>query len=170
MTEPTVRGLGSIIHDAVRDHGVGLAAYVADHLLSDVTDAIKKAPDIHLVTAAREDEGLGVLAGAYMGGRRGIMLMQSSGFALCMNALGSMILPYQIPIPMIVGLRGDLGEFNVAQIVGGQSVEPTCRTLGIPYEAPTSRNDLAAVLDGMLKTSYSTHRPVCIGIRRSLTS
>ena len=161
-------GLGKIVVEALQDHDIDLGAYVADHLLSEVAGELRAVDGFELLTMTREDEGLGVLAGACVAGRPGMMLMQSSGFGLCMNALASFVLPYQIPIPMLVGLRGDVGEFNIAQIAGGQAVGRICESLGIPYEAPSSLEEMAYVLPGMVTTCLSTERPICIGIRRDL--
>lgn len=170
MVQDVKTRLGEVAAEVLAKHGVGIAAYVADHLLSTMTDEIGRRDDMRLVTSAREDEGVAMIAGAYLGGMRGAMLMQSSGFGLCSNALASFVLPYQIPVPMIVGLRGDLGEFNVAQIAGGQAVGPTCRALGVPYEVPSSLAEFELVLDGMLDTCFATQRAVCIGVRRSLVA
>lgn len=160
--------LGEVVNGVLRDRGVTTACYVADHLLSSISDDMIAAPHFELLPVAREDEGLGILAGAYLGGQRGVMMMQSSGFALCANALGSLLLPYQIPVLMLVGLRGDLGEFNIAQVVGGQYVEPACRDLGVPYWAPASLDELARILPGAVDTCFATKLPVSIGIRRGL--
>lgn len=156
------------VRNSLGAHDVSIAAYVADHLLAPIVEGVLEAGKPRLVSVAREDDGIALLGGAYLGGQRGVMLMQSSGFGLCLNALASFILPYQLPVPMVVGLRGDLGEFNIAQVAGGQAIAPVCMALGIPYEAPSTLDELDAVLDGLLETSYATNRPVCIGIRRSL--
>jgi sulfopyruvate decarboxylase TPP-binding subunit len=58
------------------------------------------------VCATREDEALGTLTGAYMGGLRGVVMMQTSGFALIANALASLVVPYQIPAIIVVSERG----------------------------------------------------------------
>ncbi|BCB90020.1 decarboxylase [Phytohabitans suffuscus] len=166
----TVSRLSSTLVPELARFQVELGAYVPDHLISGVTDELRDRPGFQLVAAAREDEGLAILAGAYTAGTRGVMLMQSSGFGLCLNAIASLLLPYQIPVPMIVGLRGGIGEFNVAQLAGGQSVAPVCASLGIPYAAPASFEILSAILPGMLKTCFSTGRPVCVGIQRSLAA
>lgn len=161
--------LGEAVTSSMRKNGVTTACYVADHLLAAICDSLDDAPDFTLLPVAREDEGLGILAGAYLAGSRGAMLMQSSGFALCANVLGSLLVPYQIPVVMFVGLRGDLGEFNVSQVSGGQAVAPTCQMLGIPYWAPVTLQGLERILDGAFYTAFSTKTPVCIGIRRSVT-
>ncbi len=166
----TASRLSRVVLPALEEFHVELGAFVPDHLIAGVTDDLRDRPGFRLVAATREDEGLGVLAGAYAAGTRGVMFMQSSGFGLCLNALASLLLPYQIPVPMFVGLRGGVGEFNVAQMAGGQAVAPVCAALGIPYAAPVSFELLSAILPGMLKTCFSTGRPVCVGIQRTLAA
>lgn len=161
--------LGEIIVSHLLKNEVRLVGYVADHLLTGITTLLAGTPEVRLLAVTREDEGLAIMGGSYLGGQRGVMLMQSSGFGLCVNALASFLKPYQIPVPIIVGLRGGLGEFNVAQIAGGLAVPDICRSLGIPYLAPVSLGHLDRTLGGMLETSFSTGHPVCIGIGRELT-
>jgi sulfopyruvate decarboxylase TPP-binding subunit len=161
--------LGEIVVSHLMKSDVRLAGYVADHLLASVAVALEARPEARLLTVTREDEGLAILAGSYLGGQRGVMLMQSSGFGLCANALASFLIPYQIPVPMIVGLRGGVGEFNVAQMAGGQAVPDICRALGVPYMAPVSLEHLDRTLGGLLDTSFATGQCVCIGIGRDLT-
>lgn len=160
--------LGKAVVAALDGFDIDLAAYVADHMLDGIVEEFTLGGQRRLLTSTREDEALAVLAGAYLGGQRGVMFMQSSGFALCANALGSVLLSYQIPIPMIVGLRGQLGEFNVAQVIGGDLVEATCRAMGLLYIEPRSHEELERDLPLALTTCFGTERPVCVGIGRSL--
>jgi sulfopyruvate decarboxylase TPP-binding subunit len=161
--------LGEIIVSHLIKNEVRLAGYVADHLLAGVVSALEVRSETRLLTVTREDEGLAILAGSYLGGQRGVMLMQSSGFGLCANALASFLGPYQIPVPMIVGLRGGVGEFNIAQMTGGQALPDICRALGVPYLAPVSLDHLDRTLGGLLDMSFSTGQSACIGIGRDLT-
>jgi sulfopyruvate decarboxylase TPP-binding subunit len=161
--------LGEIIVGHLLKSDVRLAAYVPDHLLAGIVTALEARPEARLLPVTREDEGLSIVAGSYLGGQRGVMLMQSSGFGLCANALASFLVPYQIPVPMIVGLRGGVGEFNVAQLTGGQAVPDICRALGVLYLAPVSLEHLDRTLGGLLDTSFSTGQSVCVGIGRDLT-
>ena len=73
---------------------------------------------------AREEEALGIVAGAWMGGLRGIVLMQTSGFATLPNALASLAVPFQIPSLMMVSERGTLGEFNIGQQLVARTMRP----------------------------------------------
>lgn len=65
------------------------------------------------VCTTREDEAIGMVAGAWMGGMKALVMMQTSGFALIANALASLTVPLQIPTIMATSERGTLGEFNV---------------------------------------------------------
>ena len=75
----------------------------------------------------REEEAVGIVTGAWMGGMRGIVLMQTSGFATLPNALASLAVPYQIPLLMIVSERGTLGEFNLGQAMVCRTMRPVLR-------------------------------------------
>jgi sulfopyruvate decarboxylase TPP-binding subunit len=163
-----VSKLSEVVASGLKAADVKFGAYVADHLLSGITEELSATKGFRLQTVAREDEGMAIIGGAYLGGASGVMLMQSSGFALCANVLGSFLLPYQIPVPMLVGLRGGIGEFNVAQLHGGQSVAPICAALGVPYFEPVSLEEFADTFSGVVETCFSTGRSVCIAIRRTI--
>ena len=77
------------------------------------------------IGATREDEAIGTLTGAYMGGLRGVGMMQTSGFALIANALASLVVPYQIPAIIVVSERGTMGEFNSGQATVARTMRPT---------------------------------------------
>ena len=69
---------------------------------------------------------MGIVTGAYLAGRRGIVLMQTSGFATLPNALASLVVPFQIPLLMMVSERGTLGDFQLGQALAylkGQPVQ-----------------------------------------------
>lgn len=86
--------------------------YVPDNVLTPLIRGVTGDNYSLTVGATREDEALGTAAGAYMGGMRGVVMMQTSGFALIANSLASLIVPYQIPTVLVVSERGTLGEFN----------------------------------------------------------
>lgn len=89
------------------------------------------------VNATREDEALGTLAGAYMGGLRGVVMMQTSGFALIANALASLVVPYQIPAILVVSERGTLGEFNTGQATVARTLRPTLDSVAVTHHTLT---------------------------------
>src|SRR5262249_45185077 len=81
-------------------------------------------PECRVVTVTREEEGVGLLAGAWLAGRRGALLMQNSGLGNSVNALASPCVASQIPMVLLISHRGDLGEFNPAQGPQGHARRP----------------------------------------------
>ena len=72
-------------------------------------------------------------SGAWMGGTRGILLMQTSGFATLPNVIASLAVPFQIPVLMMVSERGTLGEFNIGQSLVAHTMRPVLECLGVEH-------------------------------------
>jgi sulfopyruvate decarboxylase TPP-binding subunit len=100
------------ILDAFRGNDVRLVAYVPDKVLIPLIDGAHEDTFFTAFSATREEEAVGIVAGAALGGKRGAVLMQSSGFGNAINALASLAVPYQVPLLLIISERGVLGEFN----------------------------------------------------------
>ena len=119
------------------------------------------------VNATREDEALGTVAGAWMGGMRGIVMMQTSGFALIANALASLIVPYQIPAIMVVSERGTMGEFNIGQVLVARTMRPVLDSLAVAHHTLADESNLRFVVDRSIKQAMLTQSPVVFICRRS---
>lgn len=102
----------TITRAVLKRHKVDLVTYVPDNVLRPLIDGVHADPYFTAFAVAREEEGLGIIAGAWVAGRRGILLMQTSGFATLANVLASLPMAFQIPTLMMVSERGTLGEFN----------------------------------------------------------
>ena len=107
--------------DVLRRNGIRFFATVPDYIVGQVLDHLWSDEGCSVVTATREEEGLGILSGAYLAGERGALLMQNSGLGNCLNTLASLNVASQMPVVLVVSQRGDLGEFNPAQIPMGQA-------------------------------------------------
>src|SRR3989442_2716356 len=90
-------------------------------------------PEMILVRLAKEEEGVGVSAGAHLAGVPSAMLMQNHGFLASVNGIVSCAQLYRIPLLMIISYRGHFGERDPWQTQGGLTTEPLLRALGIPY-------------------------------------
>src|SRR5579864_9713068 len=112
-----------------------------------------------LVGVHREEEAVGILSGLFLGGQRGAMLVQSSGLGNALNALGSLAMAYSIPFPLLVSLRGELGEFNPAQLHMGRAVPGCLDALTIQHVTLRSETDLQTIVDGAIKTCYTAEEP-----------
>ena len=122
-----------------------------------------------LVGVHREEEAVGILTGLFLGGQRGAMLIQSSGLGNSLNALGSLAMAYHIPFPMLVSLRGELGEFNPAQLQMGRAVPGCLDALNIRQVTLRSQTDLATIVSGALKTCFTAEEPFGLLLSAQLT-
>ena len=157
------------VADVLRRNGVRLYATVPDYIVTQVLEHLGADPECRVVTACREEEGLGILSGAFLGGERGALLMQNSGLGNCVNTLGSLNVASQIPVILVISHRGDLGEFNPAQVPVGQATERILDALDIRHVTPRSIHDLEAQADGLIKLSYTRSLPVAFILPAELT-
>lgn len=117
------------IYCALRDLGVRQVAYVPDAGHTRLIQLCQEDPAMTDVPLTTEEEGVAVLAGAWLGGQRGVLLMQSSGVGNCINML-SLIRTCRTPLLMLVTMRGEWGEFNPWQLPMGQSAPEVLRSSG----------------------------------------
>ncbi len=154
---------------ALKRHEVKLIAYLPDSIVYRVLALIEQDPFFEMVPVAREEECVGILAGAYLGGMRGAMFAQNSGLGNCVNALASLAVPWQTPFLMVLSQRGELGEFNVSQTGMGRATRPILEALGIPHVTPTVPEELEGLVSDGIKLVYSTRTPLGVLLSRQLT-
>ena len=118
------------VYDLLRRNGVTQFAYVPDAGHKILIDRSLADPDARSVALTTEEEGVALLAGADLGGARGVLLMQSSGVGNCVNML-SLINGGRFPFLTLVSMRGDFGEGNPWQFPMGQAVEPVLAAMGV---------------------------------------
>jgi sulfopyruvate decarboxylase alpha subunit len=158
-----------IVYERLVSHDLRLIAQVPDAALRGLIRLLEDDPSVEVVPLAREEEGVGVVAGGYLGGRRGALLMQSSGLGNCINALGGLPLAYQIPFLLIVSPRGRLGEFNPSQVPMGRAVEKILDALGIESVTLERQAEVGTLVDQAIQSCFSTNRPVALIVSTLLT-
>ena len=166
MTDPS---WSKHLADILRRNDIRTVATVPDYIVTHVLEHLWADPGCRVVTVTREEEGVGLLSGAWLGGRRGALLMQNSGLGNCVNALASLNVASQIPIVLVISHRGDLGEFNPVQVPMGQAAGPILDTLGIRWIKPSSVEELEAQGDGLIKLAYTCSLPVAFVLPPELT-
>lgn len=154
---------------ALKRHDVRLIAYLPDSIVHRVLSLLEKDTFFEMVPVAREEECVGILAGAYLGGRRGAMFAQNSGLGNSVNALASLAVPWQTPILMFLSQRGELGEFNVSQVGMGRAARPILEALGIPHVTPTHPEEVEGLVSDGIKLAYSTRTSIGFFLPRQLT-
>ena len=110
------------IHPVLKKFDVRQVAYVPDAGHAELIKQCHADNDITAITLTTEEEGLGVLTGAWLGGQRGVLLMQSSGVGNCANMF-SLVKMCRIPMVILVTMRGEWGEFNPWQVSMGNHSE-----------------------------------------------
>ena len=118
------------LYDLLRRNNVTQFAYVPDAGHRILIDRSLADPEVHSVALTSEEEGVAMLAGADLGGARGVLLMQSSGTGNCVNML-SLIKGGRFPFLTLVSMRGDFGEGNPWQFPMGQAVQPVLEAMGL---------------------------------------
>ena len=123
-------GWAEAVFDELVSAGVRQAAYVPDMGLKTLIDLCIADESMTAVLLTTEEEGLGLLCGAWMGGDRGVLMMQSSGVGNCINMF-SLTRACEIPLLMIVTMRGQYKEFNSWQGPMGQNAQSLLETCGL---------------------------------------
>jgi len=145
--------------------------YVPDNPLSHVVGEFgERFRDVRLVLATREEEAFGIAAGLYLGGRRPAVMLQSSGLGNSLNAITSLVLPYQIPMLILVSMRGDPGEWNSAQVPMGRAVRSIFDAIGIPHSTVESADAAADTVRLAGVTAFGTRMPVACLLPRKVTA
>jgi sulfopyruvate decarboxylase alpha subunit len=154
---------------ALKDNDVRLISYVPDNVLTPLIKGAHADNYFMSVNATREDEAVGMVAGAWMGGMRGVVMMQTSGFALIANALASLVVPYQIPAILVVSERGTIGEFNIGQVLVARTMRPVLDSLAVEHHTLTEEGSLRFVVDRSIKQAMLTQSPVVFILSPLLT-
>ncbi|MEC8263702.1 MAG: sulfopyruvate decarboxylase subunit alpha [Pseudomonadota bacterium] len=129
--------------------------------LAGVIDEINATKSIYHIPSNKEDEGMGICAGAYMGGKRSAIIMQNTAIGVTINTLVTLIQYYNIPLPMLISYRGELGEAVACQVEMAVHTKALLAQLNIPtyhFHHPSDVHQL----DSVLKYSFMGKKPVAI--------
>lgn len=162
-------GWSEIAFRCFKEQQLQTIVQVPDLVLADLIRMAEDDPSFQVINPTREEEGVGIITGAYLGGRRGVLMMQNSGLGNAANALAGLAVPCQIPFLMLISPRGDLGEFNPAQVGMGRALRPTLDGLEIQHYTIEREDEIEPVIVGASKLAYSTDRPVALILSPLLT-
>ena len=146
------------IYDLLKQYNVRQVALVPDAGHSRLIKRCLADNTLRVVTLTTEEEGIALMQGAWLGGDRSVLLMQSSGVGNCINML-SLSSIHRTPMPMIITMRGDFGEFNPAQIAMGQATQAVLEAMGTIVHRADRASDVAETVEATLKLAYNTFRP-----------
>jgi sulfopyruvate decarboxylase alpha subunit len=158
-----------IVLQTLKRNDIRLVPYVPDRVLTTLIRNLHADPFFTTFPVAREEEAVGIVAGAWMGGVRSAVLMQTSGFATLANALASLAVPYQIPLIMFVSERGTLGEFNYGQSLVCRTMRPVLDSLAMEHHTVTRIDEFEFIADRSIKQAVATQAPVALILSPLLT-
>lgn len=149
------------LYDQLREADITIFAHVPDAGHSILIDKCGEDPDAISVPLTTEAEGIGICAGAHLGGKRAVLLQQSSGVGNCINQL-SLIQHGQFPFLTYVSMRGEFGEGNPWQYAMGRAVKPTLEAMGVYVMTASSPEDIPPMTDAALTMAFQSERAVAI--------
>jgi sulfopyruvate decarboxylase alpha subunit len=158
-----------IVRDVLKAQDVRLITYVPDNVLRPLIEAVQADPFFTVFSTTREEEAVGIVSGAWMAGMRGIVLMQTSGFATLANVLASLAVPFQIPVMMMVSERGTLGEFNIGQALVARTMRPVLDCLAIEHHTLSRLDEVEFIVDRSIRQAVATQAPVTFILSPLLT-
>ena len=155
------------LYDLLRRNKITQFAYVPDAGHRILIDRSLADPGVHSVALTTEEEGVALMAGADLGGARGVLLMQSSGAGNCINML-SLIEGGRFPFLTLLSMRGDFGEGNPWQYPMGQSVEPVLREMGVICLRAERPEEVVPTVSAALTMVFQGGRAVAVLLTQKL--
>ena len=145
------------IFEVFRAQDISLVAHVPDAGHTPLIQKCEEQNDIDVVTLTTEEEGVGILCGAWAGGRKGVLLMQSSGVGNCINALA---LPSicRIPFLTIVSMRGEWGEFIPWQVPMGQATPKVLEAIDVRVFRVDNKTEVGMTVSAASNFAFNTRQ------------
>jgi sulfopyruvate decarboxylase alpha subunit len=141
------------VHRELVAAGVRVVGYVPDAGHKRLIELCQADRSMRAVVLTTEEEGIGLAAGAWLGGQKSVLLMQSSGVGNIVNVLG-MVKVCRFPLLMIVTMRGEHGEFNPWQVPMGQTTARVLETMGVAVRQAGEAQTIAAHVHTALRLAF----------------
>ncbi len=149
-----------IVDDMV-NAGIDFVTTVPCKQLAGVIDLVEKNKKIYHIPSNKEDEGMGLCAGAYMGGKKPCIIMQNTALGVTVNTLAALIQYYQIPLPMLISYRGEVGEPVACQVEMALHTKPILQQMNIPTFHFHKKDDVEELSD-ILAYTQMCKKPTAI--------
>ncbi|HYN89210.1 MAG TPA: hypothetical protein VER55_11795 [Ardenticatenaceae bacterium] len=157
-----------LIYDSLKACDVGLISALPETWLVHLIRMADEDPAMILVRLAKEEEGVGISAGAHLAGMKSAMLMQNHGFLASINGIVSLAHLYRVPLLMLISYRGEFGERDPWQTEGGGTTEALLRALRIPYERLDDPSHVARRIHKAQTLAEASLKPVGLLLGRDL--
>jgi sulfopyruvate decarboxylase subunit alpha len=156
------------VYQGIKAAGIRSVSALPETWLGLMLQWAQADPDIQLIQVAKEEEAIGVAAGAWFAGQPHVLLMQNHGFLAAINGIVSLAQLYSIPLCMLIALRGHWGEPYPWHTRGGIVTEEVLRALGIPFEYARDPKVVGRQIREAWTLSQSSLSPVALLLTRDL--
>lgn len=160
-------GWSGQVFSLIKDTGISLVTTVPDAGLTRLLNMCAADDGVRVVTLSTEEEGVGIGFGAWLGGTRALLCLQSSGTGNTINALA---LPayHEAPLLMLVTMRGQEGEGNPAQLPMGQAVRAVFEAMGVTVMEAQTKKEVAIYFEKATKMAFDDGDRVAVLIAQKV--
>ena len=157
-----------ILYQGIKDAGIRFVTALPETWLVYLLQMADEDPEIRLIEVAKEEEAIGIAAGAYFAGTPNLLLLQNHGFLAAINGIVSLAMLYRVPLCMLIAHRGHKGEPYPWHTQGGIVTEPVLRALGIPVDYARDPAAVGRQIQWAHTLSLSSLSPVALLLTREL--
>jgi sulfopyruvate decarboxylase subunit alpha len=165
---PVSERSSKLVYDALLAAGVEVISALPETWLVHLIRLADDDPGMTLVRLAKEEEGVGISAGAHLAGKKAAMLMQNHGLLQSVNGIVSLAQLYKIPLLMLISDRGHLGEPDPWQTQGGKVTRPVLDALGIVTDELRDPGQVQVQVARAMTLAQSSLSPVALLLTRDL--
>ena len=150
----------------LKNAGIDFVATLPDEKMLELIRAVENDTALRHVPLCREEEGIGICAGAYLAGKKTAIIMQNAGFLNSCNALTTTSLQFQIPILMLIYYAGDIGDRGFTTL--GTVTEPVLQAMGFRTYVLRKKDEIDTTLRGAQILAEDSKRPVAVLLTKSV--
>jgi sulfopyruvate decarboxylase alpha subunit len=155
------------LYELLKKADVRQVAYVPDAGHATLIKLFNDDPDVFSNVLTTEEEGVAIAAGAWLGGRRSVLLMQSSGVGNCINMLSLPVIA-RFPLLMLVTMRGEWAEFNPWQAPMGRATQAVLEAIGVRVMRADTADDLIETVESAISLAYDAEQQIAVLIGQRL--
>lgn len=155
------------LYQTLRAANVRHASYVPDAGHTALINLLTNDPDITTNVLTTEEEGIAIATGSWLGGKRSVILMQSSGVGNCINML-SLPVQSKTPLLMLVTMRGEWNEFNPWQVPMGQATQQALEAIGVTVMRAGDAADLIEIVEQAATMAFDADGQIAVLISQRM--
>jgi phosphonopyruvate decarboxylase len=149
-------------HSALIDSGIDFAACLPDSAFKELYEPLSAEQKIDYVQVANEGDGVGICMGAWLGGKKPVLIMENTGFAVTPYALMRGPIPFGVPMLLLIAHRGGFHDRRWFSVPMGWGTAPLLDAMRISHEVVTRTEDVRPAIAGAVKSMNSIQAPVAV--------